>query len=89
VIDGVRDVVHKLSDKLIENKDKFAEIYEKVKPFVEFLRDKVAPVVGHAAQGRVRSARQGHRPGGRCDHVASGQGRRGARIHRQGGRVHR
>jgi hypothetical protein len=51
VIDGVRDVVHKLSDKLIENKDKFAEIYEKVKPFVEFLRDKVAPVVGVLLKG--------------------------------------
>lgn len=45
IIDGVKDVIHKLSDKLIENKDKFADIYEKVKPFLDFLRDKVAPFI--------------------------------------------
>jgi phage-related protein len=46
VIDGVRDVIHKLSEKLIENKDKFNDIFEKVKPFLDFMRDKVAPVIG-------------------------------------------
>jgi hypothetical protein len=48
VIDGVKDVLDKLGEKLNDNKDKFQQIYDKVKPFLEFLRDQVAPLVGGA-----------------------------------------
>jgi hypothetical protein len=48
VLDGVRDVFKKVTDKLVENKDKFQEIYDKVKPFLDFMRDNVAPFIGGA-----------------------------------------
>ena len=54
VIDGVRDVIHKLSDKIIENKDKFQEIWDKIKPFIDFMRDKVAPIVGDVVGGAFK-----------------------------------
>jgi hypothetical protein len=44
----VKDVLDKLGEKLNDNKDKFQQIYDKVKPFLEFLRDQVAPLVGGA-----------------------------------------
>lgn len=55
VIDGVRDVVHKLSEKIIENKDKFAEIYDKIKPFIGFMRDTVAPIIGTLLTGAFKT----------------------------------
>jgi hypothetical protein len=54
VIDGVRDFIHKLSEKIIENKDKFQEIWDKIKPFADFLRDKVAPIVGDVLGGAFK-----------------------------------
>jgi hypothetical protein len=46
VIDGVRSVFEKLAEKLNDNRDKFEKIYEKVQPFLAFLRDQVAPFIG-------------------------------------------
>ncbi|MET0995454.1 MAG: hypothetical protein ABWY20_15840, partial [Mycobacterium sp.] len=46
VLDGIKTYFDKLRDALVDNKDKFEAIYEKVKPFLEFLRDKVAPFIG-------------------------------------------
>jgi anti-sigma28 factor (negative regulator of flagellin synthesis) len=45
-LEGVRDVFQKLSDKVNDNRDKFSGLYEKLKPFLDFLRDQVAPFVG-------------------------------------------
>ena len=45
-LSGIRDAFKKVADKVADNRDRFSEAYEKVKPFLEFLRDKVAPIVG-------------------------------------------
>jgi hypothetical protein len=47
-LDGVQSAWGKVSDALDRNKDKFSAIYENLKPFFEFLRDKLAPFVGGA-----------------------------------------
>jgi hypothetical protein len=47
-IQGVASIWHSLAEALERNKGKFADIYEKVKPLLEFLRDHVAPFIGGA-----------------------------------------
>jgi hypothetical protein len=51
VIDGISTVFHKVSDAVEKNKGKFVAIYEKVKPFLDFMRDKVAPFLGGVLKG--------------------------------------
>jgi hypothetical protein len=48
VLDGVQTLWGKLEGALERNKDKFSGLLEKVKPLLEFLRDKVAPFIGGA-----------------------------------------
>lgn len=48
VFEGVRSVIRDLSDAVERNRDKFADMYENIKPLLDFLRDKVAPFVGGA-----------------------------------------
>jgi hypothetical protein len=45
-LEGVRDVWHTLAQKIEENKGKFQEIYDKIKPFLDFLKNDVAPFIG-------------------------------------------
>lgn len=51
VIEGISTYFHKASEAVERNKGKFVAIYEKVKPFLEFMRDKVAPVIGTLLKG--------------------------------------
>jgi hypothetical protein len=51
VIKGVVSFWHSLSDAIAGNKDKFQAIWDKVKPFADFIRDKVAPVIGTVLGG--------------------------------------
>jgi hypothetical protein len=46
VISGVQKVWGSLAAALEKNRGKFSAIYEKLKPFLDFLKNKVAPVVG-------------------------------------------
>jgi phage-related protein len=46
VLSGVASVWHSLSEALDRNKGKFQEIYDKIKPFLDFLKNDVAPFVG-------------------------------------------
>jgi len=50
-IDGVRAAFKAVGDKIGENKGRFEGLYQSIKPFLEFLRDKVAPVVGTLLKG--------------------------------------
>jgi hypothetical protein len=45
-LDGLKEGFQKINDKINENKDKFQAAYDKAKPFLDFVRDKVAPFVG-------------------------------------------
>jgi hypothetical protein len=47
-LDGLKSAWGSISDALDRNKEKFQGIYDKMKPFFEFMRDKVAPLVGGA-----------------------------------------
>lgn len=46
VISGIQTAFKKAADAVMHNKDKFVEIYEKIKPFLAFARDVVAPIIG-------------------------------------------
>lgn len=50
-LSGISTVFHKVSDAVEKNKGKFIAIYEKVKPFLAFMRDKVAPFIGKVLKG--------------------------------------
>jgi hypothetical protein len=45
-LDGLKEAFKKINDKINENKDKVQDAYDKAKPFLDFVRDKVAPFVG-------------------------------------------
>jgi hypothetical protein len=45
-LEGIRDAFKTVSEKLDENKDKFQKIHDNMKPFIDFIRDKVAPLIG-------------------------------------------
>jgi hypothetical protein len=45
-LEGIRDAFKTVAEKIADNRDKFQEIYDKAKPFLDFIRDKVAPIVG-------------------------------------------
>jgi hypothetical protein len=67
-LDGIRDGFKKVTDKVNENKDKFQEAYDKLKPFLDFLRDTVAPFVGTVLKEAFSDA--GDAIGGVIDSVA-------------------
>lgn len=46
VLDGVRGMWDALRDALDRNKDKFSDLYENLKPFLDFLKNNLAPFVG-------------------------------------------
>lgn len=46
IISGVTQVWHSLETALENNKGKFIDLYNKVKPFLDFLKNDVAPFVG-------------------------------------------
>lgn len=47
VLDGVGKYFHIVSDAIMRNKDTFIGLYDKVKPFLEFLKNDVAPFLGN------------------------------------------
>jgi len=48
VLDGVKKFWDHLSTAIEKNKGKFQDIYEKIKPFLDFVKNKVAPFIGGA-----------------------------------------
>lgn len=51
VLSGLNDGWHSVSDALERNRGKFQDLYEKVKPFLDFLKNDVAPFVGTVLKG--------------------------------------
>jgi hypothetical protein len=45
---GVREAFHTISEKINDNKDKFQKLYDKAKPFLDFVKNKLAPLLGGA-----------------------------------------
>jgi hypothetical protein len=51
ILQGVQSEWHSISDALERNKGKFADLYEKVKPFLDFLKNQLAPFLGTVLKG--------------------------------------
>jgi hypothetical protein len=48
IITGLGNVFHTVTAKIMEHKDTFVGLYNSIQPFLAFIRDKVAPVIGGA-----------------------------------------
>lgn len=48
IISGIGTVFHTVTAKIMEHKDTFVGLYTAIQPFLAFIRDKVAPVIGGA-----------------------------------------
>lgn len=55
VLAGVKSVFADVTDAIRDNADKFQDAYDKAKPFLDFLRDNVAPVIGTVLQGALEA----------------------------------